>query len=255
MESPLGLSPNADLLGRVGMDKIEKKKLEELQKKIGYKFKNLEWLQKAVTHKSFVNEKRMGHEEHNERLEFLGDAVLELCVSQFLMQRFPDYTEGQLSKMRAAIVNEKQLADLAREMDLGDFLYLGKGEEQTNGRTKNSLLADAFEAVLGAIYSDRGFEKAFNVIEAKYTHLLDKEHPHAFLKDYKTTLQEKCQSLFKSIPRYRLVKEEGPDHEKRFEIELSIRQEVMGVGVGRSKKDAEQEAASQALLKLEQKES
>ncbi len=228
----------------------EKKRLTSLEKDLGYFFKKKETLQRAITHRSYVNEKRLSPDRHNERLEFLGDAVLELVISEFLMERHPDFTEGQLSKLRAAIVNEKQLATLARQLRLGEFLFLGKGEEQTSGREKNSLLADAFEALLGAVYLDGGFKKVTAVIRKQYHLLLDKGPLQEFYQDFKTELQERTQALFHSIPRYKLVAEIGPDHSKTFEIELYVRDRLMGKGLGRSKKEAEQVAAQQALEQL-----
>ena len=228
----------------------EKKKFKEVEKTIGYSFRKTALLKRALTHKSFANENKLPPEEQNERLEFLGDAVLELAVSELLMEKYPNYSEGDLSKLRAAIVNEKQLASFAREFRLGDLLYLGKGEELTSGREKPSLLADAYEAVLGAIYLDRGFAKAAQVIRKHYQKLLDHTPSEDIYKDYKTELQEKSQSLYRSVPRYRLAAESGPDHDKTFQIELLIRGEVMGRGEGRSKKEAEQMAAREALQKL-----
>lgn len=177
--------------------------------------------------------------------------MLELSVSHLLMERFPEHPEGELSKLRAAIVNEDQLAELARELSLGDYLYLGKGEDQTGGREKPSLLSDAFEAVLGAVYLDRGFEKAFDVVKRRYEDVLDRCGGVGFVKDYKTKLQEESQSRFRAIPRYKLVGERGPDHRKLFEVHLYIRDDLWGVGQGQSKKAAEQGAARQALEKLE----
>lgn len=232
------------------MTKEDKKKFHAIEKVIGYSFKKPAILKRALTHKSYANELKLSAEEHNERLEFLGDAVLELAVSELLMKRYPDFSEGELSKMRAAIVNEKQLASLARKFRLGDYLYLGRGEEQTSGREKSSLLADAYEAILGGIYMDRGAKKAFQLIQRHYSDLLDKTPPHQFYQDYKTELQERCQELFRAIPRYKLAAERGPDHDKTFEVEIYIRNELMGHGFGRSKKEAEQQAAQEALQKL-----
>lgn len=231
----------------------EKRKLKAVEKAVGYSFKKLILLKRAVTHKSFANEHKLAAEEHSERLEFLGDAVLELCVSEILMRRYPDFSEGDLSKLRAAIVNEKQLANFSRNFGLGEYLFLGKGEEQTSGREKPSLLADAYEAILGAVYLDRGFKKASEVIERHYADLLDRTPTADFYRDYKTELQEKSQGLFKAIPRYRLVSEKGPDHDKIFEIELIIRNDLLGRGRGRNKKEAEQMAAKEALEKLAEK--
>lgn len=233
------------------MTKEEKKRFKALEKAIGYSFKKIALFKRALTHKSYANERKLSPEEHNERLEFLGDAVLELAVSELLMKRYPNSSEGDLSKMRAAIVNEKQLAHFARRFRLGEYLYLGKGEEQTSGREKSSLLADAFEAILGGIYLDRGFEKASRVVQQHYVALLDRGPIETLYQDYKTDLQEQCQSLFRVAPRYRLVAERGPDHDKVFDVELYVRDDLMGRGIGRSKKEAEQAAAKQALEKIE----
>ena len=163
----------------MGMTRDERKRLKEMERRIGYGFKRRAYLKRALTHKSFANENRLPHTEHNERYEYLGDAVLELSISHLLMERFPEFPEGELSKLRAAIVNENQLAELARSIDLGDYLYLGKGEDQTGGRDKPSLLSDAFEAVLGAVYIDRGFGKAMKVVKRLYENVL-----HVILQDF-----------------------------------------------------------------------
>lgn len=181
----------------------------------------------------------------------MGDAVLELAVSHILMEQFPEHAEGDLSKLRAAIVNEEQLANLARNIELGNFLYLGKGEEQSGGREKPSILSDAFEALLGAIYFDRGFLKAFEVIRYHYDSLLQEMEGVEFVKDYKTQLQEVSQSRYRSIPRYLLVQTSGPDHQKTFEVSLSLLGKEVSRGKGSSKKTAEQDAAKKALLKME----
>lgn len=228
----------------------EKKRLKVFEKRIGYRFKKLELLKKALTHKSYTNELKLPPTEHNERIEFLGDAVLELAVSHLLMEKFKDHPEGELSKLRAAIVNEAQLADLAREINLGEFLFLGRGEDQTRGREKPSLLSDAFEAVLGAIYLDRGLKKAFQIVKKHYTETLDRVGREGFAKDYKTRLQEEVQGRFRTIPRYEMIRAVGPDHSKIFEINLFVNNELVGVGKGTSKKSAEQDAAREALEKL-----
>lgn len=233
------------------MTREEKQRLKEFEKRFGYSFKRRERLKRALTHRSFANEKRLPATDHNERYEYLGDAVLELSISHILMEQFPSCPEGDLSKLRAAVVNEAQLAHLARAVNLGDYLYLGKGEEQTGGRDKPSLLADCFEAVLGGIYLDRGFGKAFEVVERHYLPILRAaQQEGGLLRDYKTKLQEESQRRFKMVPRYRLVSEIGPDHSKTFNIELIIQDQLYGVGSGSSKKAAEQEAAKQALQKL-----
>ncbi|MDO8644221.1 MAG: ribonuclease III [bacterium] len=233
------------------MSVLDKKQIKALEKNIGCSFRDKELLTRAITHKSYANEAGFSFGCDNERLEFLGDAVLELTISQALMEKFPHLPEGDLSKMRAGIVNEKQLADMARSLNLGDFLLLGKGEEQTGGRNKNSLLADAYEAVLGAIYQDRGFKKAFELIHAHYESSLPEGPDSVFYQDYKTLLQEKVQSHFRQAPRYRLAREYGPDHDKTFEVNLFVQEKIYGVGTGKNKKEAEQEAARMALEQIE----
>lgn len=231
--------------------KEEQKHLRVFEKKLGYKFKKPALLKKALTHKSYTNEMKLSPLEHNERIEFLGDAVLELAISHLLMETFQDQPEGELSKLRAAIVNENQLAELARKIGLGGFLYLGRGEDQTGGREKPSLLSDAYEAVLGAIYLDRGLKKAFGVVEKHYVDIIERVGKEGFAKDYKTRLQEVVQARFHSVPRYQLVRAVGPDHSKIFEVSLYVQEELYSVGRGTSKKSAEQDAAKQALEKLQ----
>lgn len=232
------------------LSKDEKLKLKTLEKNLGYKFRNRNLLKNALTHKSYANEKRLDSIDHNERLEFLGDAVLELVVSDLLMDRYDGAPEGELSKLRASIVNEKTLAGVARAHEVGDYLYLGKGEELGDGREKPSLLSDAIEALLGAIYLDRGFKRAYRVIRRIALELFDQVGKEGFYKDYKTLLQEKAQNIYKTVPKYKLVQEMGPDHDKTFEVNLLIRGDVLGVGQGKSKKGAEQNAAKEALEKI-----
>ncbi|HPQ81893.1 MAG TPA: ribonuclease III [bacterium] len=234
----------------MGLTSEDKDIIKRFEKRLGYKFKRREHLKRALTHKSFTNENRLAATENNERYEYLGDAVLELSISRLLMDRFPEHPEGELSKLRAAIVNEDQLAELAREAGLGDYLYLGKGEDQTGGRDKPSLLSDAFEAVLGAVYLDRGFDKAFGVVSRHYERVLERAGGVGFVKDYKTKLQEESQLRYRAIPRYKLANEHGPDHRKIFEVHLYIREELWGVGKGQSKKAAEQAAAKEALDRM-----
>jgi len=167
------------------------------------------------------------------------------------MKNFPGHPEGELSKLRAAIVNEGKLAEMAHAINLGEFMLLGKGEDRTGGRAKPSLLSDAYEAVLGAIYLDRGFEKAFSVISKHFTSVLNQVGGEGFIRDYKTRLQEICQGRFRVMPRYRLANTSGPDHRKTFEVNLFIKDELASIGYGASKKAAEQDAARQALEKLE----
>jgi ribonuclease-3 len=202
----------------------------------------------ALTHKSYVNEHR--DEEglaDNERLEFLGDAVIDLAVSHRLMERFPAAREGELSKMRAAVVDEQGLSEMARALDLGALLRLGRGEELTGGRHKASLLADAMEAVIAAVYVASGFAPVLAIVDRFLGEAFARAATGTLDRDYKTQLQEIAQSRLRATPRYRVIAEHGPDHSKTFEVETDLRGEVVGRGTGRSKKDAEQAAAKLAL--------
>lgn len=228
----------------------DKKHLKEFEKMLGISFKRREHLKRALMHKSYANENKYPATDHNERYEYLGDAVLELAISQMLFHAFQNHPEGELSKLRAAIVNEEKLAELALEIKLGDFLYLGKGEDRTGGRSKHSLLSDAFEAVLGAVFLDRGFDKAVKVINKHFKKVIEEIGGKGFERDFKTRLQEVVQGRFRTIPRYKLSRELGPDHNKIFEVHLYISGEHVSSGCGASKKAAEQDAARQALEKL-----
>ncbi|MBU4485093.1 ribonuclease III [bacterium] len=232
------------------MEKAHLKLVKDFEKRLKYKFKAKILLKRALTHKSYANENHMPALEHNERAEFLGDAVLELSISHLLMEAFPSHPEGDLSKLRAAIVNEQQLAEVAQDIELGNYLFLGKGEDQTGGREKPSLLSDALEAVLGAIYMDRGFKKAKKVIANHFKNIIEIVGADDFIKDYKTRLQEESQGHFKAIPYYKLIREIGPDHNKTFEVNLFIKNKLYGIGQGTSKKMAEQSAAKEALEKI-----
>jgi ribonuclease-3 len=201
----------------------------------------------ALTHKSFVNEHRSQPLTDNERLEFLGDAVVDLAVAHRLMERFPDAREGDLSKLRASVVDEAGLAKMAREIGLGPLLRLGRGEELTGGREKASLLADAMEAVIAAVYLSGGLDGVLRLIDRFLGDAFASAAAGTLDRDFKTQFQELAQSRLRSIPRYRVVAEHGPDHSKTFEVELELRGEVVGRGSGRSKKDAEQSAAKGAL--------
>lgn len=201
----------------------------------------------ALTHKSFVNEHRGDGHEDNERLEFLGDAVIDLLVSEYLMARFPAAREGELSKLRAAVVDEAGLAGMARALALGELLRLGRGEEMTGGREKTSLLADAMEAVIAAIFLDGGLAAVHRLVDPFLVDAYDRAAAGSIDRDFKTQLQEQSQARFRASPRYRVVAEIGPDHAKTFEIAVELRGRELGRGTGRSKKDAEQGAARQAL--------
>ena len=219
----------------------------ELQEVIGYQFQTPGLLSQALTHSSYANEKHMKKGSDNERLEFLGDAVLEIVSSEFLYLNYPKLPEGDLTKMRASLVCEPTLAFCTRQLNLGDYLLLGKGEDMTGGRKRKSILSDALEAVIGAIYLDGGFASAKEFI-LKFI-LTDIEHKQLFY-DSKTILQEVVQASYKEELCYRLVGEEGPDHDKHFMVEAWIGEMLIGKGEGHTKKAAEQEAAYQALLKL-----
>ncbi len=226
---------------------MDKKK--QLQEKIGYRFRNEGLLTQALTHSSFANERRMSRTANNERLEFLGDAVLELTTSEFLYEKYPKYPEGELTRVRASLVCEQTLAFCTRELGLGPYLLLGKGEDMTGGRERKSILSDALEAVIGAIYLDGGFANAKEFI-LKFV-LNDMEHKQLFF-DSKTILQELVQGKDTGELSYHLLEESGPDHNKRFVVEACIGDTAMGRGEGRTKKNAEQEAAYRALLALKQ---
>ena len=222
-------------------------KLQELQNKIGYQFKNQEFLVSALMHSSYTNEKRLPKYKCNERSEFLGDAVLELVSSEFLFDANEKMPEGELTKLRASMVCEPSLAFCAREIGLGDYLLLGKGEEFTGGRNRDSVTSDALEALIGAIYLDGGFANAKEFI-LRFV-LNDLEHKKRFY-DSKTILQELVQGNFTANLSYHLIKEEGPDHNKTFFVEVYIGNVRYGKGKGRTKKAAEQDAAYHAILEL-----
>ncbi|MBI2485417.1 MAG: ribonuclease III [Deltaproteobacteria bacterium] len=216
-----------------------------IEKKLHYKFKNQKLLKTALTHSSFANETSV---DSNERLEFLGDAVLGFVTARFLYDHFPNASEGKLSKVRSAIVSRLNFARLAQELGIDKEIFLGKGEELTGGRKRESNLAGAFEAVIGAVYLDGGYRKVFKII----THLLKNclGQKDIFM-DYKTKLQELAQKQYKSMPKYKVVLEEGPPHDKCFHVEVKVTRKVLGKGFGRNKKEAEQAAAKEVLKYIE----
>ena len=221
--------------------------IKKFQEVIGYHFHDEKLLRQALTHSSFANEKHLKKHSNNERLEFLGDAVLEIISSEFLYKEYPDKPEGELTKLRASIVCEPTLALCTKDIALGEYLLLGKGEDQTGGRGRKSILSDALEAVIGAIYLDGGFANAKEFIH-KYI-LTDIEHKQLFY-DSKTILQEIVQENGTQPVEYILTKEEGPDHNKNFTVEARVNGKVMGQGSGHTKKAAEQAAAYQAIRVL-----
>lgn len=219
-------------------------KLEELQQKIGYEFRNADLLATALTHSSYANENGQSHGESNERLEFLGDSVLGIITAENFYMNYKNLPEGDLTKLRAATVCEKSLCEFAREIDLGKYLLLGRGEICTEGYKRPSILADAFEALIAAIYLDGGMDAAKGFV-LKY--IEDAVKKHRGFKDHKTVLQEVIQRNPGEIIEYVLVGESGPDHDKRFEVEVHLNSNVIGRGIGTSKKKAEQLAAKEAL--------
>ncbi len=226
--------------------------IQHLEIKIGYKFKRKSLIKEALTHKSFSKENLQGLEPFNERLEFFGDAVLDLVVCEYLFNVYPQYTEAELSKIRAYAVQETTLADIALGLNIGSYLRLGKGEETSGGRKKSSLLANAFEAILAAIYIDGGFNRAkefaLKNLEDRIKTLVAKN----LLFDFKTSFQEVVQGEFKVLPRYKVHKEEGPEHMKIFEVEVFIKNNSYGLGRGKTKKEAAQKAAKAGLRKLKE---
>jgi len=226
---------------------MKQKDLKELQKDIRYRFNKEELLKQALTHSSFAHEKNLKVLMDNERLEFLGDAVLELVSSEFLYQTHPEMNEGKMTKLRASLVCEPALAHCARELHLGSYLRLGNGEDMTGGRERDSILSDAFEAVIGAMYLDGGFTSAKEFV-LHYV-LNDIEHKKLFY-DSKTILQELIQNKYKKTLHYEPVSEEGPDHNKRFTVQAYMDDTPLRQGVGRTKKSAEQNAAYESLLEF-----
>ena len=225
--------------------------LNNLEKSLHYSFRDMTFLDNALTHHSFVNENLQLSIADNERLEFLGDAVLSLSVSDLISRKYPNLSEGALSKIRAALVNEKTLAQISRDLKIGEYLLLGHGEEKSGGRNKSSLLANTLEAVLAAIYLDSNFEKADNIVKILIEPFLkDEEFGYQYF-DYKTILQEFCQKVYKTIPFYSTIASSGPEHDITFRIRLTIPGIMTQTGVGKNKKEAEKKAAQKAWEKLQ----
>lgn len=219
--------------------------MEVIEQKLNYKFNNIKLLENALTHSSYANEVRNGLTS-NERLEFLGDSVLSIIVADYLFLHYKNIPEGDLTKLRASLVCEKSLCGFSRQLELGKFLRLGKGEDKGGGRERDSILADAFEAVLAAIYLDGGIEAATKHVLRFVIPELENRNAHGF-KDYKTALQEIIQRNPEESVTYILTGESGPDHDKVFEVEVHLNSNVIGCGKGKNKKQAEQMAAKQAL--------
>ena len=227
--------------------RIDSKKIELLEQRIGYVFRDKELLQQALTHSSYANEQKINKRQDYERLEFLGDAVLELVSSDYLFQAHPDLPEGKLTKQLSSMVCEPAIAFCARDIELEQFIYLGKGEEATGGRKRDSIISDVMEAVIGAIYLDGGLDPARDYINRFI--LSDLEHKQLFY-DSKTILQERVQRLPNASLAYVLTGETGPEHDKLFMVEALLNGKKIGEGSGRSKKLAEQQAAYQALISV-----
>lgn len=232
------------------MTKDRIKILQRLQSELGIEFNELTLLDQSLTHSSYIYESNKKGHLSNERLEFLGDVVLSLVVSHYIYNRYPEYLEGGLAKMRAAIVSRPVLAKLGRSLNLGRYLLLGKGEESSGGRERESILANTFEALIGAIYIDKGFREAerFILENLEDEILLIEKRIH--IHDNKTLLQELTQERFKALPNYEIVRVSGPDHQQVFEVRVLIDGKVYGNGKGPNKRRAEQEAAKKALEKI-----
>ena len=226
------------------------KDIHEFSKILGYTFKQPDLLAEAFRHASYVNERLNSNLRDNERLEFLGDAVLDLAISHILMELFHDAKEGDLSKQRASVVDERGLCHVAKGLGLGDYLLLGRGEELSHGREKSSILANTMEALIGAIYLDAGFTKTKEIIHRLFLPLFGKSDPGEELNDFKSLLQEYTQERHKTRPEYILADESGPAHDKTFRVALYLNKKIITEGVGKSKKEAEQRAAKEAFFCL-----
>ena len=221
--------------------------MRELQDKLGYVFKDISLLEHALIHSSYANERQLGHNGSNERLEFLGDAVLELVSSEYLYSAFPDKPEGEMTKIRAAAVCEPALAACAEQIGLSRYILLGRGENSTGGRKRPSIISDALEAVIGAVYIDGGYESAKELV---MRHILNDVEDKRFFYDGKTALQEYTQKLYGCSPVYEITGESGPDHDKSYTVEVTVDGKLLGTGTASSKKRAAQSAAYEALRSL-----
>ena len=224
--------------------------LTNLESKLNYQFKNLELFKEALTHPSFYNKAEKDRLINNQRLEFLGDSVLELIASEYIYRKLSSFSEGELTKIKSIIVSGPTLAKWANHISLGKYIVLGKGEDLTGGRNKLSILSDCFEALLGAIYLDGGLKKTKLFILSFIKDEIELITKHNYIEDYKTLLQEISQKKMKCLPKYILIKEKGPDHKKIFCIEVKLKEKSYGTGFGDSKKEAEQNAAHSALKKI-----
>jgi ribonuclease-3 len=232
------------------MPGVNQMRFKQLEERLGICFQDQQLLTQAFTHSSYVNEKKLSKHQDNERLEFLGDAVLELTVSSFLFNTYPGMSEGELTKLRAAVVCEPSLVYFANTLSFGDFIRLGKGEEQSGGRTRPALLADVFEAFIGALYLDQGLPAVVAFLE-RHVYPRIRSGEYAKETDYKSTLQELVQQNNQGVLHYEIIEERGPAHQREFVTAVFVGDRLLGKGVGHSKKEAEQSAAAQALKSLQ----
>lgn len=224
------------------------KEFKKFEEKIGVDFKNKELLKQAFTHRSYINENPGNTTIHNERLEFLGDAVLELVVTDFLYKKYEDRTEGELTSFRSALVNSITIAEAGGNADMNDFLLLSKGEAKDNGKARQYILANTYEAVIGAIYLDQGYEKAEDFIANTLLHKTEEMVEKGLWRDSKSLVQEKAQEIISVTPSYKVLSESGPDHDKSFTIGIYFGEELVAQGKGKSKQESQQKAAEAALL-------
>jgi ribonuclease III len=236
------------------MDKNRLDILHHLEERLAYHFRDINLLSTALTHRSYVNENKQLAASDNERFEFLGDSVLGLSVSDLIINKYVSFPEGTLTQIRAALVNEKHLAQLARNLQIGDCLLLGHGEDSCGSRTKDSFLANAFEAVIAAVYLDSNFDNVKMIITKLIEPLLEDDNLSSEYFDYKTALQELCQKRYKTVPIYMVIDSKGPDHAKTFEVKIVIVNKLSEIGSGKSKKEAEKQAAQKAWEILQNEE-
>lgn len=229
------------------MKSERKKKLLEFQRILGVDFENIDLLDNALTHTSYANQHNLSYNHHNERLEFLGDAVLSIVISEYLYKKYKNKPEGKLTKIRAGVVCESSLAEIARKLSINQYLRIGKGEELSGGREKDSLIADACEAVIASIYLDKGIDVVKEFIIRNFSNKIELTGRGKSYNDYKTRLQELVQKNTLAVIKYMVVSESGPDHNKMFETEVYLNDKCYGRGTGKSKKEAEQNAAKEAL--------
>ncbi len=245
----IGVFDKRKLLMGSFMDRLagsNKEVLAEFEQLLGYRFTDLRLLQKALIHSSYAFEQAQAGQD-NQVFEFIGDAVLDLVIGHLLCSRYPGMREGELTRFRASLVNESHLADLARKLDLGRFLFLGKGEDGSNGRNKSSILSCAFEAMIGAVFEDSDYPTTASLVQALFEESIADKKESLLMADAKSRLQEVLQEKYNEAPSYRLDSEEGPSHRKQFSISVVFREQVLGTGSASSKKEAEQRAAAAAL--------